>query len=213
MELKEFRELYDSVVLPEEADKRILDGIMQKNFNRERKEESIMAKKEKTKALKTWRIVLASLAAVLVVGGGAYAATQMWNQNVAKEFEVADKPDKMKEMSEKGFSQHMENVDKNDDNNTVLSVTDKDITVNVVQTLADKNCAYVYFEADFGDKYTPVTKGQTEIPDTDIAEADVDYSIDGMDLNWSGGIAKIINNHKIAYEYYIEPCRFLKAFK
>lgn len=155
MELKEFRELYDSVVLPEEADKRILDGIMQKNFNRERKEESIMAKKEKTKALKTWRIVLASLAAVLVVGGGAYAATHMWNQNVAKEFEVADKPDKMKEMSEKGFSQHMENVDKNDDNNTVLSVTDKDITVNVVQTLADKNCAYIYFEADFGSKYTP----------------------------------------------------------
>ena len=33
MELKEFREVYDSMVLPEKSDKKILNRIIQENFN------------------------------------------------------------------------------------------------------------------------------------------------------------------------------------
>lgn len=203
MELKEFKEVYDSMVLPEKSDKKILNRIMQENFNG--KKGNIMDKKGKTTVSKAWRIAAASLAAVLVAGAGVYAATQIWDNNVANEFNVADKPEKMKEMSEKGFSQYMKDVDKaKGDDNNVLSVTDKDITVDVVQTLADRHCIYVYFEAEFGDKYTPVTEGQTEVSDTGIAYPEVKFDTGDVTLNWSGGIAKIINNHKIAYEYYFE---------
>lgn len=207
MELREFRELYDTMVLPEEADKRILDKIVQENFTG--KEEDIVNKRGKKTAWRT-RIAAASLAAVLVVSGGAYAATQLWNSNVAEKFEVADNPEKMKEMSEKNFAQHMENTEKED---SVLSATDKDITVNVVQTLADRNSAYIYFEAEFGDQYTPVKKGQTKISDTGIAFAGVNFDTGGVDVNWSGGIAKIVNDHKIAYEYYFETAGLSKSLE
>lgn len=203
MELKEFREVYDSMVLSEESDKKILNRIMQENFNE--KKGNIMDKKGKTTVSKTWRIAAASLAAVLVAGAGVYAATQIWDNNVANEFNVADKPEKMKEMSKKGFSQYMKDVDKvKGDDNNVLSVKDNDITVDVVQTLADRHCIYVYFEAEFGDKYTNVTEGQTEVSDIGIAYPEVKFDTGDVLVSWSGGIAKIINNHKIAYEYCFE---------
>lgn len=194
MELKDYREVYNSLVLPEEADQRILDGI-------NKRAEKYMKRKYYKPAWKTGRIV-AAVAAAVITGTAVYAATEMWDSNVAKQAGVSDKPEIRDKMSGEGYSQYL------GDDKANYSVTDKDITVSIIQTLADRYCADIYFEADFGSKY--ITSGEcldfggTE---TEIADVlpDIVFKCNGKVLNTAllNGVSKIINNHKAAYRYQV----------
>ena len=192
MELKDYREVYNSLVLSEEADKRILDGINKKGGR-------TMKRKYYKPAWKAGRIV-AALAAVAVTGTAVYAATQMWDSNVARETGVSDNPEIRDKMSEKGYSQYL------GDDKTNYSVTDKDITVSVIQTLADRYCADIYFEVDFGSKYITSGKyldfGGTEVEIANVLP-EIVLKCNGkvLDAALLNGVSKIINNHKAAYRY------------
>lgn len=195
MELKEYREIYDSMVLTKEADERILDGIKKKG-------EKPMKKRYYKPVWKAGRVA-AAIAAVIITGAAAIAATQMWDNNVAEEFKVSDKPEVKNQMSDKGFSQYME--DEGDDK-TNFSVKKKGVTVNVVQTLADRHCAYIYLEAEFDSKYKAVKDNVEYIagkPESNVAYPDITFGFNGHSVDASGGIHKVINKNKIAYRYYI----------
>lgn len=192
MELKDYREVYNSLVLSEEADKRILDGINKKGGN-------IMKRKYYKPAWKAGRIV-AALAAIVITGTAVYAATQMWDSNVARETGVSDNPEIRDKMSEKGYSQYL------GDDKSSYSVTDKDITVSVIQTLADRYCADIYFEVDFGSKYITSGKcldfGGTEVEIANVLP-EIVFKCNGkvLDTALLNGVSKIINNHKAVYRY------------
>lgn len=93
------------------------------------------------------RMSLLAKVACLVIGivvlgsSAAYAAHLLWNHDVADMYDVAEEDD-MQKYNEEGFS-----------NLSATTVTDQDITVNVLQTIADKNFAFVYLEVKFGEAY------------------------------------------------------------
>ena len=194
MELKDYKEVYDSLVLAEEADQRILNGIKGKGGK-------IMKRKYYKPALTTGRIV-AALLAVIITGTAVYAATEIWDINVAKKTGVSDKPEIREKMSKEGFSQYT------GDDKTNYSVTDQDITVSVIQTLADRYCADIYFEADFGSKY--ITTG--ELLDFGNVEAgivsvlpEIVFKCNGevLDMALLNGVSKVINSHRAVYRYQV----------
>ena len=195
MELKEYREVYDSMFLTKEADKRILDGIKKKG-------EKTMRKRYYKPVWKAGRVA-AALAAVVITGGAAFAATQMWDNDVAEEFKVSDRPDIKKQMSGEGFSQYMEDED---DDKTNFSVQNKGVTVNIVQTLADRHCAYIYLEAEFDSKYKAAGDNIEYIngkAESNVAYPDITFGFNGHPVDASGRIHKVINKNKVAYRYYI----------
>lgn len=192
MELKDYKEVYDSLVMTEEADQRVLNGIREKGGE-------AMKRKYYKPVLTAGRIV-AALAAIIITGTVVYAATEMWDINVAKKTGVSDKPEIREKMSNEGFSQYT------GDDKINYSVTDKDITVSVIQTLADRYCADIYIEADFGSKY--ITEGnlldfggiEAEVGSI---EPEVVFKCNGKVLDRAilNGVSKVVNNHKAVYRY------------
>jgi len=201
MKPEEFRQVYDLMTLDDEADCRILSGIGKMAAGGQ-KMENRKYKKKCTKA------VVAAVVAILAVGSGGYAASLAWNGNVAERFGVEDKKEMMQELSDKGFSKKLESENTADgavkgagNEGDVLSVTDKDITVTVRQTLADEHCGYIYYEVEYGEEYTPVVDGADELSDYGIAWAAPQLTTDA-DISYSSGVMKIINDHKIGYECF-----------
>lgn len=196
MELKEYREVYNSMVLDKEADKRILDGIKKKG-------EKTMKKKYYRPVWKAGRIAAAVIAVIIAGSAAVYAATEMWNNYVAEDFKVSDKPEVKNQMSDKGFSQYMEE-DAGDKTN--FSVEKKGVTVNVVQTLADRHCAFIYLEAEFDSKYKAVGDNVEYLdgkPESNVAYPNITFEFNGHPVDSSGRIYKVINKNKIAYSYHI----------
>lgn len=185
---------------------------IQKTPSQELKEKILHQEKEeltmrnKGKFIKFVPKAAAAVMAVALAGGGiAYAATSLWNSYVAEDFGVAKNDTLKKDLNEKGFAQQPQVAEMK--NNQTL-VTDKDITVTVLQTLADEHSAYVCFEVKYGDQYHVVDKGATEISDTGLAYPCPNFQMDsGIDLNYSGGIYKIKDDHTIIYNYFLTTSR------
>lgn len=202
MKPEEFRQVYDLIALDDEADCRILSGISVKNDYRG------INMKNRSNKRKYAKAAVAAGVAILAVGSGAYAASLAWNANVAERFGVKDQKEMMQELSDKGFSKKLgsENTAGSREDGAgitgeVLSVTDKDITVTVRQTLADENFGYVYYEVEYGEEYTPVVDGADELSDYGIAWPAPQLTTDGT-LNYSGRVMKVINDHKVGYEFF-----------
>ncbi|MDE6850894.1 MAG: DUF4179 domain-containing protein [Lachnospiraceae bacterium] len=159
---------------------------------------------------KYWRYVprmaAAALAAVVVTSGMAYAGSNLWNHFVAEDFGVAEDSALMKDLNDKGYAQQPQVTEVNHDQ---ISVTDKDITVTLQQTLADEHSAYVCFEVKYGDQYHVVDGGVTEISDTGLARPEwVTFQMDsGISLNYSGSVYKIKDDHTILYHYFLTTSR------
>ncbi len=212
MKPEEFRQMYDLVTLDDEADCRILSGIGKmktggKNMRNRRYQKKYV------------KAAVAAAVAILAVGSGGYAASLVWNANVAERFGVEDQKEIMQELSDKGFSKKLagENTagsrgDSTGDKSDVLSVTDKGITVTLRQTLADENCGYIYYEVEYGEEYAPVMEGTDERSDYGIAWPEAKLTTDRV-LNYSGGIMKVINDHKVGYEYFFSPADHEKTFQ
>lgn len=175
----------------------------------ENKEDNIMNRtntKRNTKKISSYigKIAAATCIGILAMGGGALAAVHLWNQDIAQKWGLEQDNSTMQELNEQGYSAIP--TSSTTDNNT-LSVTDHDITIKVLQTVADEQCAYIYFEAKFGDQYQPVQNNATETSDTGLAFADVGFtSPSGMEFNYCGGIEKIKDEHTIIYSYQLMPC-------
>ncbi|WP_455716120.1 DUF4179 domain-containing protein [Anaerosporobacter sp.] len=197
MRLEDYKDLYDSMKLSEDSDQRILVQIL-KNRNEDNKTKK---KGKEYLARRVVKVAVAALVAVVAVSGVAYAATQLWNTNVAKRYGVSKDTETMQKMTDKGFSKIM-----TDREESKLTVTDNGITVDVVQTLADEHFAYVYFEVEFSKEYEPVVKGADENSDTGVAMPEISFSSKNLadnNLNFCGSVAKVINDHKVAYEYML----------
>ncbi len=156
------------------------------------------------------RAAAAVAAVVLLSGGIVYASSGLWDHFVAKDFDVEDDRATMKDMNEKGFAQQPQA--KEGEKGSRLSVTDQDITVTVQQTLADEHSAYICYEVKYGEQYEPVRKGMTEISDTGLARSEwTHFKMDsGQQLNYSGGVSKIVDDHTILYEYFLTTSETLK---
>lgn len=141
----------------------------------------------------------AVLGAILLTGGVTLAATQLWNKDVAEDYGVAGDERTMTELNDKGFAGMPEETAGHEE---PVQATDQDITVKVLQTLADEHSAYVYFEVDYGKKYAAVEKGSTELSDFGVAMPTVRFTMDSGDvLSYCGGIAKIKNDRRVTYAY------------
>ena len=158
------------------------------------------------------KIAAAVLAVVLLSGGIAYASSGLWNRFVAKDFGVEDDPAVMKDMNDKGFAQrpHAKGL-----KGGHLSVTDKDITVTVQQTLADVHSAYVCFEVKYGEQYQAVKEGATEESGYGVATPEwVDFQTDsGMTVDYSGSTKKIVDDHTILYDFFLTTSDLEDSFK
>lgn len=154
----------------------------------------------------------AGLAVLLATGGIAYAATSLWDHYVAEDFGVAKNESLKKDLNEKGFAEQPQNEKTK---NNQVSVSNQDITVSVQQTLADEHAAYVCFEVKYGDQYHVLDRGVTETADVGIATPEwVEFQMDsGKDLNYSGGVSKIKDDHTILYDYFLTTSREEDTFK
>ncbi len=149
------------------------------------------------------------LGAVLLTGGVAFAATRLWNRDVAEDYGVAGDERAMTELNDKGFAEVPEETAGHEE---PVQATDRDITVKVLQTLADEHSAYVYFEVDYGRKYDAVDKGCTELSDAGVTMPEVHFTTDsGTSLSYCGEIAKIKNDHRVTYAYELTSTR--ESFK
>lgn len=181
------------------------------------REESVMSKKRNYRK-HIPKIAAAALTVVLLSGGIAYASSGLWNHFVAKDFGVEEDHEIMKDMNEKGFAQQPQAMDTKGD---LLSVTDKDITVTLKQTLADEAGVYVCFEVKYGEQYRTMEDWARKdaakgiIPDYDILEPEwTDFQLDsGMKMNYSGGISKIVDEHTILYEFFLTTVDAKDSFK
>lgn len=207
MKPEEFKQVYDSIMLDDGADRRILSKMEKRMAGGQ----NMGNRKYQKKYVKA---AVAAVAGVLAVGSVGYAASVAWNANVAERFGVEDRKEMMQELSDRGFSKTLEgeNAAGRGEDGTgkedALSVTDNGITVTVRQTLADENCGYIYYEVEYGEEYTPVVDGADENADYNIAWPDMKLTEvrEGEDrLSYSGGIMKVINDHKVGYECFFSP--------
>lgn len=166
-----------------------------------------MRRKQKTKR-GGWqhfpKVAAIAAALLLATGGVTYAATSLWNWNrdVAEEFGVKGDKEAMESLSKEGFAQQPADATAGND---IVSVTDKDIEVKVLQTLADEHSAYIYFEVHYGEKYHVVKKGATATSDTGVTAPMVHFTThQGDALDYCGGISKIKDDHTITYEYFLQ---------
>lgn len=95
------------------------------------------------------KIAAAAICVILAGGGLTYAASQYWNENVMDDLGLKDDKDKRAYLEKGGYVSTLDESDKEEK----LSDTDKDITVEVQQVIADQNNMYVYIKATFGEKY------------------------------------------------------------
>lgn len=145
-----------------------------------------------------------AFAVVLATGGIAYAGSSLWNHYVAEDFGVENNTSLQKELNEKGFAQQPQKATEAQK----TSVTDKDITVTIQQTLADENSAYVCYKIEYGEQYNVVEPGTEKHLDYGVAMPWTEFEMDsGIELNYSGGIKKVIDDHTILYEYFITTSR------
>lgn len=158
------------------------------------------------------KVAAAALAVVLATGGIAYAGTGLWDHYVAEDFGVAKNAKLQKELNEKGFAQQPQVTA--EAKRKEISVTDKDITVTIQQTLADEHSAYVCYKIKYGDQYKAVDRDAVKHPDyritlqegigTGIATPQTEFQMDsGIPLDYSGGVKKVIDDHTVLYEYFI----------
>ncbi len=148
------------------------------------------------------KVAAAALAVVLATGGIAYAGTRLWDHYVAEDFGVAKNAKLQKELNEKGFAQQPQVTA--EAKRKEVSVTDKDITVTIQQTLADEHSAYVCYKIQYGDQYKAVDQDAVKHPDYGIAMPRTEFQMDsGIPLDYSGGVKKVIDDHTILYEYFI----------
>ena len=147
------------------------------------------------------KVAAAALAAIVAAGGIGYAAVNLWDRSVAEDFGVAKDPEMMQEMNDKGFAQQPQVSGTKSDR---VSVTDKDITVTLKQTLADEHGAYVCYEVKYGDKYKAVDQGVEKHSDYGIAMPRAKFQMDsGIPLSYSGGVKKVVDDHTVLYEDFI----------
>lgn len=147
------------------------------------------------------KVAAAVLAAIVVTGGIGYAAVNLWDRSVAEDFGVDKDPEMQQEMNDKGFAQQPQETGAKSDQ---VSVTDKDITVTLKQTLADEHSAYVCYEIKYGDQYKAVDQGYENHPDYGIAMPWTDFKMDsGISLDYGGGVKKVVDDHTILYEDFI----------
>lgn len=152
------------------------------------------------------KVAAAALAVVLATGGIAYAGTRLWDHYVAEDFGVAKNAKLQKELNEKGFAQQPQVTA--EAKRKEISVTDKDITVTIQQTLADEHSAYVCYKIQYGDQYKAVDQDAAKHLDYGVAMPWTEFQMDsGIPLNYSGGVKKLIDDHTILYEYFITTSR------
>lgn len=152
------------------------------------------------------KVDAAALAVVLATGGIAYAGTRLWDHYVAEDFGVAKNAKLQKELNEKGFAQQPQVTA--EAKRKEISVTDKDITVTIQQTLADEHSAYVCYKIQYGDQYKAVDQDAAKHLDYGVAMPWTEFQMDsGIPLNYSGGVKKVIDDHTILYEYFITTSR------
>lgn len=201
----DFDELLKTTMNPDvkpstELNQRILQQNREDNIMNRTKNKRI----SKNITSKIGRIAAATCIGILAMGGGALAAVHLWNPDIAQKWGLEQEDSTMQELNQQGYSA-IPTSSATEDN--TLSVTDQDITVTVLQTVADEHCAYIYFEAKFGEQYQPVQNNATEISDTGLAFAHVNLtSPSGIDFNYCGGIEKIKDDHTIIYSYQLMPC-------
>lgn len=201
-----------------------LEELMKENMNiqetpsQELKERILYQEKEELTMRNKGKFIgfvpkaAAVVMAVALAGGGiAYAGTGLWNRYVAEDFGVAKNDTLKKDLNEKGFAQQPQVAESK---NNQIYVTDKDITVTVLQTLADEHSAYVCFEVKYGDQYHVVDKGATEISDTGLAYPCPTFQMDsGIELDYGGGIYKIKDEHTILYNYFLTTSSMKDTFQ
>lgn len=152
------------------------------------------------------KVAAAALAVVLATGGIAYAGTRLWDHYVAEDFGVAKNAKLQKELNEKGFAQQPQVTA--EAKRKEISVTNKDITVTIQQTLADEHSAYVCYKIQYGDQYKAVDQDAAKHLDYGVAMPWTEFQMDsGIPLNYSGGVKKVIDDHTILYEYFITTSR------
>lgn len=130
--------------------------------------------KKKTSVVR--KIAAAAICVILAGGGLTYAASQYWNENVMDDLGLKDDKDKRAYIEKGGYVSTLDESDKEEK----LSDTDKDITVEVQQVIADQNNMYVYIKATFGEKYDKyklykkIKKEYYPNPDMDMQVYDAD---------------------------------------
>ncbi len=178
-------------------------SILQKN-----REDNFMNKSGTNKKLakitsRAGKIAAAACIGILATGGVALAAAHLWDPGLAQKFGVENDDSTMQQLNEQGFS----SIPTGTSENNTLSVTDKDITVTILQTLADENCAYIYVQAEFGEEYTPVQKNATISSDIGIAFTDIDVTADsGLGFSSCSQVAEIKDDHTVVYSCQLMPC-------
>ena len=149
------------------------------------------------------KAVAAVAAFIILAGAGVKAATTLWDVRVAERFGVADSQEKMRELTDKGFSEKIGDTQKD---NTVC--TDNGITLKVVQSVADENFINLLIEAESDDTITLAAKDYEQSgegvysPEFHLYcnEKDEEHGLGG-----TGSCLKVYSPHRVAYEYTFEP--------
>lgn len=158
------------------------------------------ARNKKAKVVKAATVILA---AVLATGGVAYAATCIWNPKVAEIIGIDGNQKVMREMEQQGFVDGP--LSTSMDNGQVYSATDKDITVEVLQTIADGDYTQVYLQASFGEKYTILEDKINKVtgnklPKIRIGDSKVTCS-DGKEFSAAGNVEEVVDEHTVILHY------------
>lgn len=154
------------------------------------------------------KIAAAAICVILAGGGLTYAASQYWNENVMDDLGLKDDKDKREYLEKGGYVSTLDASDKEEK----LSDTDKDITVEVQQVIADQNNMYVYIKATFGEKYNQyklyqkVKKEYFAIPNIDMQLYDADTGEENL---YSAGyssvdVKELPEDRSVLYRYSSE---------
>lgn len=192
-DLEEMLRKKDDIKPSKELDQAVLQSI----------EEGMNMKEKSNRFLtRTGKIAAAFLAGIITTGGIAYAASHLWNQDVAKQFGVNNKEKTMQDLNNQGFADIPTSTKK-----TPLEVEKEGIKVKVLQTLADEQSAFIYLQVEYGDQYKVIDKEIKTYPYTDIADSNISqpasiyFTLNGSDesLSYSYETKEIKDKNTVTY--------------
>ena len=191
--------------------------ILNQKVLKKAREDVLMKKTVRTKRSTLKKIAVAGMALILAGGGIAYAAGNYWDLQILKDLGLAQNADTKNFLEENGYLNTVSDTAQPD--KQVFKATDKDITVELAQVVADENSMTIYIKATFGENYDNYDlyepwhndrTGKTQYSADPFMDIDLTCANDGSNAMVNGGggavgnIMEIPEERSVLYEYHTQ---------
>lgn len=133
MNVKKYKEMYDKINTTTELDRRIIDSVTHR---------------EKTfKKFRLTKVAVVAVMCIVLSCGTAYAINYIghMNEGVKEEVIQVDLEQQAEQyLVDNGFDISYDNEEKK------IGATDQEISVQLLETVSDKNVIYIYYKVDYG---------------------------------------------------------------